>query len=103
MMKGGAETGTRLRLVCMQLLRPAVPPTFGLVVDPVVDLTRCILRVVEVQAPELTLEVGFVSGHKGLLHGEALLAENAIGNEHSILIGPSHQRLVQLLQHLVRT
>lgn len=77
-------------------------PTFGLIADPLVDFTRCFLGVSEVQVPALTLEVGFVGGHEGLLHGEALLAEQGVGDQHRVLIGLARQGLVKLLQHLVR-
>lgn len=77
-------------------------PTFGLIADPLVDFIRCFLGVSEVQVPALTLEVGFVGGHEGLLHGEALLAEQGVGDQHRVLIGLARQGLVKLLQHLVR-
>lgn len=78
-----------------------MPPTFGLIVDPFIDFICGPTGVAEVQAPALTLEVGFVGGYKGRLHGEALLAEHAVGNQHKVLVGFSCQGLVQLLQHLV--
>lgn len=59
------------------------------------------MGVAEVQAPALTLEVGFVGGYEGLLHGEALLAEHGVGNQHKVLVGLSRQGLVQPLQHIV--
>ena len=70
-------------------------PTFGLIVDPLIDFIGSPLAVAEVQAPALTLEVALVGGDKGLLHGETLLAENAIGDQHSILVGLCCQGLVQ--------
>lgn len=76
-------------------------PTFGLIVDPLVDFCRSLLGCTEVQVPALTLEVGFVGSDKGLLHGEALLSEHAVCNQHNVLVGPGRQGLVQLLQHLV--
>lgn len=77
-------------------------PTFGLVADPLIDFICCLLGVSEVQTPALTLEVGFVGGYKGLLHGEALLSEHGVGDQHGVLIGLSCQGLVKLLKHLVR-
>lgn len=77
-------------------------PTFGLVADPLVDFICCFLRLSEVQTPALTLEVGFVGGYKGLLHGEALLSEHGVGDQHGVLIGLRRQGLVKLLQHFVR-
>lgn len=77
--------------------------TFGLIVDPFIDFICCCLRVAEVQSPALTLEVLFVGGHKSLLHGEILLAEHSICNQHDVLVGFARQVLMQLLQHLVRT
>ena len=77
-------------------------PTLGLIANPLVDFICCFLGVSEVQTPALTLEVGFVGGHKGLLHGEALLCEHGVGDEHGVLIGLSRQGLVKLLEHLVR-
>lgn len=77
-------------------------PTFGLIVDPLVDFICCSRGVSEVQAPALTLEVGLVGGYEGLLHGEALLGEHGVSNQHRVLVGPSRQGLVQLLEHLVR-
>lgn len=61
--------------------------TFSLVVDPFIDRICCRRGVAEVQAPALKLEVGFVGGYKGLLHGKAHLAEHGIGNQHNVLIG----------------
>lgn len=76
--------------------------TFSLIVDPGIDGVCCSLRVAEVQAPALTLEVGSVGGDKGLLHGEALLAEHGVGNGYNVLVGLGRQGLVKLPQHLVR-
>lgn len=78
-------------------------PTFGLVADPFVDLIRSLLGPTEVQSLALTVEVGFVGGNKGLLHGEALVSEHAVGNQHNVLVGLGGQGLVQLPQHLVRS
>lgn len=77
-------------------------PTFGLIADPLIDFICCFLGVCEVQTPALTLEVGFVGGYKGLLHGEALLSEHGIGDQHRVLIGLGRQGLVKLLKHFVR-
>lgn len=76
-------------------------PTFGLIVDPVIDFICCLIGFAEVQAPALTLEVGFVGSYKGLFHGEALLGEHGVGNQYNVLVGLGCQGLVQLLQHLV--
>lgn len=81
--------------------RPATP-TFGLVADPFVNLIRSLMGPIEVQSPALAVEVGFVGGNKGLLHGETLVSEHAVGNQHNVLVGLSRQGLVQLPQHLVR-
>lgn len=78
-------------------------PTFGLIVDPFIDFISCLLGVREVQASGLTFEVLFVLDHKARLHGEALLGEQAVGDQDGVLVGLGHQGLVQLLQHLVRT
>lgn len=76
-------------------------PTSGLVVDPLVDFSCSLLGRTEVQVPALALEVSFVGSDKGLLHGEALVSEHAVCNQHNVLVGPGRQGLVQLLQHLV--
>lgn len=60
------------------------------------------MGVAEVQGPALTLKVGFVGTHEGLLHGETPLAEQGVGNQHDVLIGLGSQGFVQLLQHFVR-
>lgn len=78
-------------------------PTFGLVADPLVDLICSFLGPAEVQSSALAVEVGFVGGNKGLLHGETLVREHAVGDQHNVLIGLSRQGLVQLPQHLVRS
>lgn len=78
-------------------------PTFGLVADPFVDLIRSLMGPTEVQSPALAVEVGFVGGNKGRLHGEALVSEHAVGNQHNVLVGLGRQGLVQLPQHLVRS
>lgn len=77
-------------------------PTIGLIIDPFIDFICCLLLVAEVQVPALTLEVGFVGGHKGLLHGEALAGEDGVGNQHSAPVGLCCQGFVQLPQQLVR-
>lgn len=77
-------------------------PTFGLIADPLIDFTCCFRRVSEVQAPALTLEVGFVGGYKALLHGEAVLGEQGVGDQHRVLVGLSRQGLVKLPEHPVR-
>lgn len=76
-------------------------PTFSLIVDPFIDFSCRLTGVAEVQVPALTLEVGLVRGHKGLLHGEAVSGEHCVGNQHNILVGFGRQGLVQLSQHLV--
>lgn len=78
-------------------------PTFGPIADPLIDFISCTLGVAEVQASGLTFEVFFVLAYKCRLHGEALLTEQAVGNQQSILVGLSCQGLVQFPQHLVRT
>lgn len=55
-------------------------PTFGPIADPFIDFISCLLRVAEVQASGLTLEVFLVLLHKARLYIEALLTEQAVGN-----------------------
>lgn len=90
----------RFSFFCVDKLKKT--PTFGLIADPLIDFIRCFLGVSEVQTPALTMEVGFVGGYKGPLHGEALLSEHGIGDQHGVLIGLCRQGLVKLLKHLVR-
>ena len=60
--------------------------TFGFIVDPGVDFICCPLCVSEIEAPALTLEIGFVGGYKGLLHGEALLRKHGVGDGNNVLV-----------------